>query len=149
MAKSPRELSAELAVIVCQLSELTNLARRLPPVSSTSLHEERLEDKPGAVPLVWCYIHDGPVDKADPDAPEHLRQINALRQWARALGSDLTLEDARPYIGETVCRCLSATGELPSGLRVRAYTLLSYDPDAPEYHGRRIEQPAPDAAVAA
>ena len=136
MADSPRALSAELAIVVCQLSELTKLTRRLPPASSAYLREERTADSPGDTPLVSCYIHDGPVDKGDPDAPEHLRQINALRLWARALGSDLALDDPRPYFGKDVTRTLSTTAELPSGLRVCAYTLLKYDPDAPEYHGK-------------
>ena len=140
MAKTPRALAADLAIVVCQLGELTKLYRKLPPASSLSL---RLRGT-GEEPVVNCYIHDGP---ADADATcEHLRQIGALRAWAHALGSELHLTEPRPYVPGRVSRRLSTEGTLPNGLRVEAYTLLEYDPDALEYHGQRAAVPAIAAA---
>lgn len=131
MANTARALASDLAIIVCQLGELTKISRKLPPIGII-----RLRELSEGEPLVACHIFAGP-DDTDPAGPTaHERKIDAVRAWAHALGSDLNLSDPRPYIGTEVVRELSTTGALPNGLAVEVFTLLEYDPDAPEYHGK-------------
>jgi len=141
MAKTPRELSADLAIIVCQLAELAKISRKLPPLGIVHLREHLRTGEP----YISCHIFSGSIDPNSVDTTVHERQIDAVRAWACAFGSDLNLSDPRSYAGTEVCRELSTMGALCNGLAVEVFTLLTYDPDAPEYHGK----PAAAAIAAA
>ena len=133
MAKSPRELSAELAIVVCQLAELAKISRKLPSIGAVHLREHISTREP----YISCHIFQRSADPDTLGVTGHEQQIDAVRAWAYALGSDLNLGTARPYIETRVCRELSTTGALSNGLAIEVFTLLEYDPDAPEYHGQR------------
>lgn len=131
MAKTPRALASDLAIIVCQLAELAKISRKLPPIGIVRLRELRTGE-----PCIACHIFAGSSDPDPAGTTIHERQIDAVRAWAHTFGSDLDLSEPRPYVGTRVVRELSTTSALSNGLAVEVFTLLEYDPDAPEYNGK-------------
>jgi hypothetical protein len=154
MADTARELAGDLAQAACQLLELQKMTRRMPRLTSVTVDPTSLyRGKEDEGIEVVCYIAGEYYDRKAEQivALGHEGQIDALRVWAHKLGSELNLGDARPdkYTarpGKTHSRSLETAATLPNGLRVQVYTSLEYDPDAPEYHGQRVGEPAIAAA---
>lgn len=152
MADTARELAGDLAQAACQLLEFQKTTRRMPHLNSVSLNPSSLyRRKEGEGIEVTGYIAERYYNsKGEMITLGHEGQIDALRIWAHKLGSDLHLSDAKPdkYTAKpaTHYRTLETSATLPNGLRVCLYTSLDYDPDAPEYHGRRAVEPAIAAA---
>ena len=150
MADTARELAGDLAQAACQLLEFQKMTRRMPHLSGVSVNPSSLHrSKEDGGIEVLCYIVGEYYDRKAEKIVQlgHEGQIDALRVWAHRLGSDLNLGNARPdkYTarpGKTHSRLLETAATLPNGLRVRVYTSLDYDPDAPEYNGQRVGEPA-------
>lgn len=148
MADTARELAAEHAFLACQLLEFQKLARHAPHLDHVSVGSRYTGD--GVYEFVLnCYLHHTHYNrKSEQIELSQQDQIDAIRTWAHKLGSELHLDEAKPaasYDPGTTGRRLWTEARLPNGLHVEISTVLYYDAEAPEYHGR----PAAPAIAAA
>lgn len=129
--KSPRELAACMALAACQINTLQPLAADLPTLGwDAQLHGQDAFVLEAHV--FSCYYDDhGTFVSLDAEA-----EIDALRTWAHALGSDLHLAKVSRNGDFEILR-LETSAELDNGLKLRITA-------APYY---QTGQPAPEAAA--
>ena len=110
--KSPRELAAGIALAACQINALAPLAADLP-----TLGWDTHQDKDAFVlyaHVLSCYFDDhGKYVSLDAET-----EIDALRVWANALGSDLHLTGVSRSADFEILRLETST-VLDSGLKLR------------------------------
>jgi hypothetical protein len=120
---SLRELAASMALAVCQINALQPLAADLPPVSLDSYESKGAFDLHG-------YVHGGYTDPNGTYVSLSAEdQIDAVRTWARALGSDLLLTKVRED-GTSEHLNLETRAVLDNGLKVRIVANLYYQRQA-------------------
>ena len=138
MPKSLSGLAGQLALAACRMSEFVRVAEPLPPLAHVYADVEG--DSAVIRGRVDTYAHPDQPDRyvfLDAEA-----RIDALRQWAAALGSDLHLGDAHALPSGRLTRQLETCVELGNGLMVEIKTDFYYDPPAdPD------ASPAPETAV--
>ena len=130
--KSLRELAASMALAVCQINALQPLAADLPPVSLDSYESKGAFDLHG-------YVHSGYTDPNGTYVSLSTEdQIDAVRTWASALGSDLLLTKIRDDATSEHLN-LETRAVLDNGLKVRIVANL--------YYCRQTAEPMPAVAA--
>jgi hypothetical protein len=129
-----RALANRLATAAVLVLAFEKFGKRLPRLGYVDLNWVKETEAWDAdlVPRVECSVANRVTRRRETVELEENERVDAVREWAHALGGELTLgNELNFHRASDAFRILSAEGELPNGLRVRVQTSIDYPVSAP------------------